>query len=199
MRRLNSLAGRLAIGLAGLVLLLPEIALAAEAAQHEEPGIINLNVTVLIQAINFLILIFLLSKFLFKPLAKFLADRSAGIEKSLAEAKAAHEAAAKAEAEYQAQMREAQREIAAIREQGQREVEAERQRLLQASRAEAERLVGQAKAEIEAETKRAKAGLREEAAGIALAAAERLLGRTISGDDQKRLVDQYVRELGGKN
>jgi len=199
MRRLNSLAGRLAIWLAGLVLLLPEIALAAEAAQHEEPGIINLNVTVLIQAINFLILIFLLSRFLFKPLAKFLADRSAGIEKSLAEAKAAHEAAAKAQVEYQAQMRESQREIAAIREQGQREVEAERQRLLQASRAEADRLVGQAKAEIEAETKRAKAGLREEAAGIALAAAERLLGRTISGDDQKRLVDQYVRDLGGKN
>jgi F-type H+-transporting ATPase subunit b len=199
MRRLNSLAGHLAIWLAGLVLLLPEIALAAEAAQHEEPGIINLNVTVLIQAINFLILIFLLSKFLFKPLARFLADRSAGIEKSLAEAKAVQEAAAKAQAEYQAQMREAQREIAAIREQGQREVEAERQRLLQASRAEADRLVGQAKAEIEAETKRAKAGLREEAAGIALAAAERLLGRTISGDDQKRLADQYVRELGGKN
>ena len=199
MRRLNSLASRLAIWLAGLVLFLPGIALAAEAAQHEEPGIINLNVTVLIQAINFLILIFLLSRFLFKPLAKFLADRSAGIEKSLAEAKAAHEAAAKAQAEYQAQMREAQREIAAIREQGQREVEAERQRLLQASRAEADRLVGNAKAEIEAETKRAKAGLREEAAGIALAAAERLLGRTIGGDDQKRLADQYVRELGGKN
>jgi len=199
MRRLNSLASRLAIWLAGLVLFLPEIALAAEAAQHEEPGIINLNVTVLIQAINFLILIFLLSRFLFKPLAKFLADRSAGIEKSLAEAKAAHEAAAKAQAEYQAQMREAQREIAAIREQGQREVEAERQRLLQASRAEADRPVGNAKAEIEAETKRAKAGLREEAAGIALAVAERLLGRTIGGDDQKRLADQYVRELGGKN
>ena len=180
MRRLNSLASRLAIWLAGLVLFLPGIALAAEAAQHEEPGIINLNVTILIQAINFLILIFLLSKFLFKPLAKFLADRSAGIEKSLAEAKAAHEAAAKAQAEYQAQMREAQREIAAIREQGQREVEAERQRLLQASRGGGRRgWWRNAKAEIEAETKRAKAGLREEAAGIALAAAERLLGRTI--------------------
>ena len=33
----------------------------------------------------------------------------------------------------------------------------------------------------------------------ALAVAERLLGRTIGGDDQKRLADQYVRELGGKN
>jgi F-type H+-transporting ATPase subunit b len=175
---------------------LPGIALAAGA---EEPGIINLNVTILIQAINFLILIFLLSRFLFKPLTKFLADRSAGIEKSLAEAKAAHEGAVRAQAEHQAQIRETQRDIAALREQGQREVEAQRQQLLHASREEAERLIVRAKAEIEAETKRAKASLREEVADIALAAAERLLGRTVNGDDQKRLAEQYVRELGGKN
>lgn len=200
MRRMLSFAGRVAAaGTVALALALPRIALAAEAAQHGEPGIINLNVTILIQAINFLILIFLLSKLLFKPLTKFLADRSAGIAKSLAEAKAAHEAAAKVQEEFQARMRETQREIAAIREQGQREAEAERERLVQASRAEAERLVVQAKAEIEAEAKRAKAGLREEAAGIALAAAERLLGRSLTGDDQKRLAEQYVRDLGGKN
>jgi len=180
-----------------LCLLLPGIALAA--GQNEEPGIINLNVTILIQAINFLILIFLLSKFLFKPLTTFLADRSAGIQKSLAEAKAAHESAVKAQSEHQAQMREAQREIAAIREQGQREVEAERQRLIQASREEAERLVAQARAEIETETARAKASLRDEAADLAVAAAARLLGRTMGGDDQKRLAEQYVGELGGKN
>jgi F-type H+-transporting ATPase subunit b len=196
MRRSSAITGCAAsVCLVGLALAQPGAALAAA----EEPGIINLNVTVLIQAINFLILIFLLSKFLFKPLAKFLADRSAGIEKSLAEAKAAHEAAAKAQTEYQAQVREAQREIAAIREQGQRDVEAERQRLIQASRDEAGRLVAQAKSEIEMETKRAKAGLRDEAAGLAVAAAERLLGRTMGGEDQKRLAEQYVRELGGKN
>ncbi len=200
MRRARLCAGRVASAwILGLTLAWPRIAAAAEAAQHEEPGIINLNVTILIQAINFLILIFLLSKFLFKPLTKFLADRSAGIAQSLAEAKAAHEAAAKAQEEYQARIRETQREIAAIREQGQREAEAERQRLLKASRDEAERLVGHAKAEIEAETKRAKAALREEAAGIALAAAERLLGRSVTGDDQRRLAEQYVRDLGGKN
>ena len=200
MRRARSYAGRIAsTWIVALTLALPRIALAAEAAQHEEPGIINLNVTILIQAINFLILIFLLSKFLFKPLTKFLADRSAGIARSLAEAKAAHEAAAKAQDEYQARIRETQREIAAIREQGQREVEEERQRLLRASGDAADRLVEQAKAEIEAETKRAKASLREEAAGIALAAAERLLGRSVSGDDQKRLAEQYVRDLGSKN
>ncbi|HYL80641.1 MAG TPA: ATP synthase F0 subunit B, partial [Candidatus Acidoferrum sp.] len=53
---------------------------AEEAARHEEPGIINLNITLLIQVVNFLILIALLSKFLFKPLTRFLAERAEGID-----------------------------------------------------------------------------------------------------------------------
>jgi F-type H+-transporting ATPase subunit b len=190
------------VGIACLILLawlLPDLALAAEAAKHEEPGIINLNVTLLIQAVNFLILIALLSKFLFSPLKKFLADRAAGIERALAEAKVAREAAAKSQEEYRAQVLATQREAAAMREQAQREVEAERQRLLKASRDEAQRLVDEARAAIEVETKRARATLREEVVSLSLAAAERLLGRSMTGDDQKRLAEQYVRELGGKN
>ena len=179
------------------VLLFPGIALAAEGGH--EPGIINLNVTILIQAINFLILVFLLAKFLFKPLSKFLTDRSESIAKSLAEAKAAREAAAADQEEHKAQLRQVQREMATIREQVQREAEAERQRLIQASRDEARQLVASAKAEIEAETRRAKTALREEAVGLALTVAERLLGRSLTGEDQRRLAEQYVRELGGTN
>jgi F-type H+-transporting ATPase subunit b len=191
------------IGFACLSLLAalpPGLVLAAEeAAKHEEPGIINLNVTLLIQAVNFLILIALLSRFLFTPLRKFLADRAAGIEKALAEAKLAREAAAKAQEEHRAQIVATQRDAAALRDQAQREVETERQRLLKASRDEAQRLVDEARAAIETEVKRARASLREEVVGLSLAAAERLLGRSMTGEDQKRLAEQYVRELGGKN
>lgn len=183
-----------------LALLPPGLVLAAEeAARHEEPGIINLNVTLLIQAVNFLILVALLSRFLYTPLTKFLKERAEGIERSLAEAKAAREAAAKAQEENRAQILATQREAAALREQAQRDVEAERQRLLKASRDEAQRLMEEAKGAIEAETKRARATLREEVVSLSLAAAERLLGRSLGGDDQKRLAEQYVRELGGKN
>jgi F-type H+-transporting ATPase subunit b len=191
------------MGIACLILfawLFPDLGLAAEeAAKHEEPGIINLNVTLFIQAVNFLILIALLSRFLFTPLKTFLADRAAGIEKALAEAKIAREAAARAQEEHRAQIVATQREAAALRDQAQREVEAERQRLLKASRDEAQRLVDEARAAIEAEVKRARATLREEVVGLSLAAAERLLGRSLTGEDQKRLAEQYVRELGGKN
>jgi F0F1-type ATP synthase membrane subunit b/b' len=34
---------------------------------------------------------------------------------------------------------------------------------------------------------------------LSLAAAERVLGRAITAEDQKRLAEQYVRELGGAN
>jgi F-type H+-transporting ATPase subunit b len=201
MRRLERLTQCIACACFWLYAVLPPgLAVAAEAAaKHEEPGIINLNVTLLIQVVNFLILIALLSRFLFKPLTRFLAERAKGIEQALAEAKLAREAAGKAQEEYRAQILATQREAAALREQTQREVEAERQRLLKASQEEAQRMVADAKAQIEAETKRARATLREEVVGLSLAAAERLLGRTMSGDDQKRLAEQYVRELGGKN
>jgi F-type H+-transporting ATPase subunit b len=172
----------------------------AGAAEHGgEPGIINLNVTTLIQAINFLILAFLLTRFVFKPLSGFLSNRAEGIAKSLAQAEEARRAAAEAQERTREQLKEAQREMAALREQAQREVEAERQRLVQASRAEAQALVESARAEIAAETRRAKAALREETVNLALSAAERLLGRTLTGEDQRRIAEQYVQELGGKN
>jgi F-type H+-transporting ATPase subunit b len=183
-----------------LAALPPGLAQAAEeAVKHAEPGIVNLNITTLIQVVNFLILIALLSRFLFTPLKKFLAERAEGIEKALAEARLAREAAAKAQEERRAHVLAAQREAAALREQAQREVEAERQRLLGESRDEARRVLDEAKAAIEMETKRARATLREEVATLSLAAAERLLGRAMTSEDQKRLAEQYVRDLGSKN
>jgi F-type H+-transporting ATPase subunit b len=185
--------------IAAALILAPTWVLAAAEGGHEEPGIINLNVTTIIQAVNFLILILLLSRFLFTPLKQFMADRAAGIERSLTEAKAAREAAAKAQEEYRAQLQATQREAAALREQAQREVEDERQRLLKASREESQRLVEGARAVIEAETRRARAALRDEVATLTVAAAERLLGRALTGEDQRRLAEQYVQDLGGKN
>ena len=183
-----------------LALLPPGVLRAAEeAAAHAEPGIVNLNITILIQVVNFLILIALLSRFLFKPLQKFLAQRAEGIEKSLAEARLARESAAKAQEEYRAQLLAAQREAAGLREQAQREVEAERQRLLKASRDEAQRVLDDAKAAIQVETRRARAALRQEVVTLSLAAAERLLGRAMTTEDQKRLAEQFVRDLGSQN
>lgn len=108
----------------GLALLAAFPAWAAEEAHGgEQSGIINLNMTLLIQAVNFLILITVLYKFLFTPLTQFLATRADGIKRSLEEAKAAREAAAQTQKEYEAQILATRREAAAMRESAIREVE----------------------------------------------------------------------------
>ena len=181
-----------------LALLAAFPALGAEGAKGEEaPGIINLNMTLLIQVVNFLILIVLLTRFLYKPLTQFLATRADGIRRSLEEAKAAREAAAKAQQEYERQMIATRREAAAMRESALREVEEERQRLLKASRDEAARLVAEARAQIEQEVKRAKAELRGEVIGLSLGVAERLISRSLTPDDHRRLAEEVAQEIGG--
>ena len=181
----------------GLALLVAFPSLASEGAKGEEQGgIINLNMTLLVQMVNFLILIVLLQRFLYKPLTQFLATRADGIKRSLEEAKAAREAAAKAQQEYEARIAATRREAAALRESAVREVEEERQRLLKVSRDEAARLLAEAKTQIEQEVKRAKAELRAEVVGLSLGVAERLIGRSLTTDDDRRLAEQVVQEIG---
>ena len=183
----------------GLALLVAFPALAAEEAAHgaEQSGIINLNKTLLLQVVNFLILIAVLYRFLFKPLTQFLTTRADGIRRSLDEAKAAREEAGKAQQAYEAQILATRRESAALRESAIREVEEERQRLLKVSREEAARLVTEAKAQIEQEVKRAKVELREEVVGLSLTVAERLIARSLTTDDHRRLAEQVAAEIGG--
>ena len=181
----------------GLALLVAFPSLASEGAKGEEQGgIINLNRTLLVQMVNFLILIVLLQRFLYKPLTQFLATRADGIKRSLEEAKAAREAAAKAQQEYEARIAATRREAAALRESAVREVEEERQRLLKVSRDEAARLLTEAKTQIEQEVKRAKAELRAEVVGLSLGVAERLIGRSLTTEDDRRLAEQVVQEIG---
>src|SRR5574337_926202 len=181
----------------GLALLVAFPAWAAEEAHGgEQSGIINLNKTLLIQVVNFLILIAVLYRFLYKPLTLFLATRADGIKRSLEEAKTARETAAQAQKEYEAQILATRREAAALRESAIREVEEERQRLLRVSREEAARLVTEAKAQIEQEVKRAKIELREEVVGLSLGVAERVIARSLTADDHRRLAEQVVAEIG---
>jgi F-type H+-transporting ATPase subunit b len=77
-----------------------------------------------------------------------------------------------------------------------REITEERERLIQQSREEAHRMISQARAEIQQEVRRAKVELRDETVTLSLTAAERLLRRNLAEEDQRRLAEQYIEELG---
>ena len=178
-----------------LVMGFPLVSLAAEAEEHH-PGIISLNMTFFLQAINFIILAFILYRVLFKPLTIFVQKRAEGIQQSLEEAKRAREDVARARAEYEESLKTARQEAAALRQRMDREMTEERERLVQQSREEANRLITQARSEIEQEVRRAKADLRGEAVNLSISTAERLIQRNLADEDQQRLAEQYIEELG---
>ncbi len=186
----RSIAGIVSLLLVGL----PLVSVAAEAEEHH-PSIVNIDFTFVLQAINFIILAFVLYRFLFKPLTQFMEKRAEGIRHSLEEAKRARDEVVAARAEYEESLRTARQEAAALRQRMEREIEQERERLVHASREESQRMISQARSEIEQEVRRAKAELRSEAVNVSLTAAERLVRRSLTDEDHRRLAEQYIDEL----
>src|SRR5215467_9554000 len=118
--------------------LLPGIAFASGG---EESGLISLDKSLIIQAINFAILLWLLTRLLYKPLMGKMDERTKAIQKSLEEAQAARAQAQKERDEFAAKIQAANAEAQRIRADALKEAADEQRRLVEAAKTEAERLV----------------------------------------------------------
>ena len=160
------------VALAVLVLVSP--ALAAEGGEHQG-GLINLDKSLFIQVINFLVLLFILWKLLYKPLVAKMEERTQAIKKSLEEAQAARAETERQRQQHAAQIQAALSEAQTIRATALKEAGEEQRRLVEAARAEAAKLVESAKAEMDQDIRRARQQLRQEVGDLAVQIAERLI------------------------
>jgi F-type H+-transporting ATPase subunit b len=184
------------VALAVLVLVSP--ALAAEGGGHEG-GLINLDKSLIIQVINFLVLLFILWKLLYKPLVAKMEERTQAIRKSLEEAQAARADAERQRQEHAAQIQAALGEAQAIRATALKEAADEQRRLVEAARAEAGRLVQTAKAEMEQDIRRARQQLRQEVGDLAVQIAERLIKKSLRDEDHHRIVQEALSRVDRVN
>ncbi len=169
-------------------------ALAAEAGHHG----VNWK-DYIYRIINFIVLVILLIKFLRKPLNEFLEKRHFKVKEELRKARELSEAAEKIFQEAQRRLASMDEEIQAIREQMLKEVEKEKQRLLKEAERKAAVMKAQAEQELMEEIAQLKRKLREEISLEALALAEKLIQKSITRDDQKKLIDGYIHQLGSRN
>lgn len=181
------------------LLLLGLASSAAFATEGESGGFINLDKSLLIQAVNFGLLLLVLTKLLYRPLLAKMEERSQAIRKSLEEAQAARAEAQRERDEHAAKIQAAYAEAQAIRAAALTEAAEEQRRLVEAARAEAARLVASAKAELEQDVRRAKQALRQEVSDLAISVAERLIQRSLRDDDHRRIVEDAIARLGRAN
>lgn len=176
------------------LILVPVVAFAAGGGGHADSGAILKDF--LYRCFNFALMVGLLAYFVTKPIRKGLKGRTEEIEKTLADAQAAKEAAEAKHQEYSEKLAKATEEIASIAESIRREGELERDKILVAAKEMAEKIEKEAENKASGVVASARAELREEAARLAVELAEDMLKKQVSADDQKRLVDEYMQKVG---
>jgi len=167
-------------------------------AEAETAGGLTINLFwVIVAALNFIVFLAIIWTFAFNPLTAMLRSRRERIERGLKDAEQARRERESAEQARIAVLVDARREANDILTRAQKVAEETRESDIAATRAELERMRVRAAAEIEAEKQRAIGELRGEVANLALQAAGRVVGETMTGERQRRLVDEFLRESTG--
>jgi F-type H+-transporting ATPase subunit b len=190
MRRALGSGVRLTLAVLSL-LLMPAAAFAAGG----EGGLVNLDKSLIVQMINFLLLLFILWRLLYKPFVAKMEERSQAIKKSLEEAQAARAEAHAQREEHAAKIQAAYAEAQSIRATALQEASEEQRRLVEAARGEAARLVESARAEMAQDVRRARQDLQKEVADLSIAVAEKLIRRSLDDADHRRIVQEAIAGL----
>lgn len=147
------------------------------------------------QVINFLLILYLLNRFLFSRVLSLLDERGAKIAKGLEDAEAAARDRELARAERDAALDEARKEAQTMIARATKIAEDSRVAIVAEAKAEAEKVMARASDEITAEKERAIAELRAQVADLALEAAGKLVQAEMSSATQRRLVEGFLADV----
>lgn len=147
------------------------------------------------QTVNFLILLFILHRILYKPVRSFLDERTAAIESEIKHAEKRNEEAAELRSRLETELAESKNTAREYMENAERRSEQMRERLLDEARTEADQIRRRTKEELEQEREKVKAELRQQAADLSLLIAGRIVRETMDEDKQGDLVDDILTRL----
>ena len=167
----------------------------ALSASGEDSGAKGWTSTDWFRVMNFAVLAIVLAFVLRKPLSQALGSRIKGIKDQLEELEARKAEAEKKLAEYNEKLSRLEKESDKIVEDYIKQGNEAKARILKEAESAAEKLQTQARRSIEHEFKQAKLKLQEEIFETSLAKAEEIIKDKISGEDQDRLVDDYLRKV----
>ena len=152
--------------------------------------------TALFTLLNTLTVIFVGTKFLFKPVMKIIADRQAEIDGLYADADKAKSEAAAMEAEYKEKLSNAQATSERMVKEAMARGQSREEEIIRNANAEAAAILDKAAADIAQEKKKAINDAKDEISDLALAIAGKVVGKSLNGADQTKLVDEFIDGLG---
>ena len=155
----------------------------------------NINLTLIIQMIVFLLLVFFTMSFIWPPLMRVVEERQKKIAQGLAAADRGEEALQKARESADVILREARERAGQIIDQAQHRANDIVEEARTSASQEGQRLVASAQQQIGLETSRARESLRREIGGIAVATASKLLEREIDPSAHQDLISKLAAQI----
>lgn len=153
---------------------------------------------IIAQAGSFLLFLVILYFGAFRRISGVLEERRSKIEQGLKDADDARKEREQAASERLTVLAQARGEAEEILTRAQKVADESRERDMAETRAQLEQMRTQATSDIAAEKDRAISEVRAEVADLALAAASRVVGETMTSEREKRLVEEFLTEVGRK-
>lgn len=149
--------------------------------------------------VTFVLVALVLKAKAWKPILQLVEEREKQISHAIESAKRERAEAEKLLSEQKSAAQEARREAQEMMRRNKEEMERFREDLISRSKREAEELKTDAKRSIDEERAKAAAELRNEAVGLAIQIAERLLEERLDDHKHRQLAEQFVAQLPAGN
>lgn len=146
--------------------------------------------------LNLFIQMWLIKKFLFKPINNILEKRQTMTDQEITDARAAKEEADGLKQQYESSIADAQMKATEIVQNAQKEAQVRADGIVAAAQTEAADLKSKAEADISQEKKKAINEVKNEIGGLAMDIAGKVVEKEIHEEDHKKLIDDFINNVG---
>ena len=153
-------------------------------------------VTLIAQICNLFLTLAVVKIFFLDKIKAILDQRREAADKEITDAQAAKAEALVIKETYEKNMLEAKAQASTILERAQKTATTRGEEIIRQANEEAVAIREKASADIAQEKKKAINDAKDEIAGLSLAIADKVVGRELTADDQKALIDSFIDELG---
>ena len=160
-----------------------------------EAGVVTIDGTVIVEVITFLVMLYVLGRWVYPRIVDIAEERQRAIAKQLKEAEEARTQAEEQLKDAQAKLDDARRSAQGVIDAAGKSAEQLRQELRTKADEEARRTVENARKQIEAERDQAIRSVRTEVADLVVTATEKVIGETLDMSKHRELIEKAIQEV----
>lgn len=159
-------------------------------------GKLGINPLLLIaQIFNFLVLLWILNRFLYKPILKLFKERSSKIEDGIKTAENLKKQAAEAEQRHKQYLDEARKEAHRIIEQATKLGDEEKKKIIEMANEEARKIVDKTMQEINTEKQNIMSEIKKEVGEMVVALSSSMIKKKLDETSQRDLIEEAIKEV----